>query len=238
MRRKLKQERVERIRITSLIQVAEHLRRKAARWAKDHLDILEKADPIIPPELNDRAGDSWRPLLAIADLSGGSWPDDARKAALSLSGLVHEESSVAMQLLSDIRTIFRGNDRLPSQTIVEELAKREDRPWPEWKNGKPISTNQLARQLSRFEIRPKKIRFGSNTAQGYELEQFSDAFIRYLDPQTGTSEQCTDGGGFAETLKPNMMMNVPDVENHNSRENKDVPDVPTSGSLLDDRQII
>jgi len=35
--------------------------------------------------LNDRAGDIWEPLLALADLAGGDWPGKARQAAVALN---------------------------------------------------------------------------------------------------------------------------------------------------------
>jgi hypothetical protein len=47
------------------------LRSQAARWAADNFDKLADPDPKMP-DLNDRAADNWRPLLAIADLAGGS----------------------------------------------------------------------------------------------------------------------------------------------------------------------
>jgi hypothetical protein len=47
------------------------LRSQAARWAADNFDKLADPDPTMP-DLNDRAADNWRPLLAIADLAGGT----------------------------------------------------------------------------------------------------------------------------------------------------------------------
>ena len=46
---------------------------------------LEAALPEIPDDLNDRAQDNWEPLLAIADLAAGDWPNTARPAAKALS---------------------------------------------------------------------------------------------------------------------------------------------------------
>ncbi len=60
-------------------------------------------------ELNDRARDAWEPLIAIADIAGGHWPERARKAAVTLAG-VHEaeavDGDVRQTLLSDIRDLF------------------------------------------------------------------------------------------------------------------------------------
>jgi Protein of unknown function (DUF3631) len=46
------------------------LRSQAARWAADNFNKLADPDPKMP-DLNDC---NWRPLLAIADLVGGTWP--------------------------------------------------------------------------------------------------------------------------------------------------------------------
>ena len=58
----------------------------------------------------------------------------------------------------------------------------EDRPWPEFKRGQPLSSTQLARLLKPFGIRPKVVRIGAGTPRGYTLQAFLDAFARYLPP--------------------------------------------------------
>lgn len=86
--------------------------RNAARWAIDNVSALAGADPNVPPELNDRAADNWRPLLAIADALGGDWPERARMAALAMSGNGDGETTLTT-LLGDIKTIFdnKGAER-------------------------------------------------------------------------------------------------------------------------------
>src|SRR5262249_19350632 len=76
---------VERLRRRDCDEFAA-LRNRAARWAADNFGALRDPDPQIPRELNDRAADNWRPLLAIADIAGGTWPQDARRAALPALG--------------------------------------------------------------------------------------------------------------------------------------------------------
>ena len=56
----------------------------------------------------------------------------------------------------------------------------EGRPWAEWKAGKPLSANGLARLLAPFGIAPATIRTATGTPKGYQLTQFEDAFARYL----------------------------------------------------------
>src|ERR1700730_11909073 len=49
-------------------------------------------------------------LFAIADIAGGHWPDKAKQAALSLSGVENEEPSQNTLLLADIRDVFDATD--------------------------------------------------------------------------------------------------------------------------------
>lgn len=182
MQRKAPGEQVERFRHSKLNDLTP-LCRQAARWATDNLTALRDSDPKTPENLNDRAADNWRPLLAIADLAGDPWPTWAREAALRLSGeVVQEESHHGVTLIADIVTIFeaRKTDRLSTTDIITDLVKLEERPWSEWRHGKPITPRGVASLLKPFGIRPKVKRIGDETPSGYERKLFIDAFTRYF----------------------------------------------------------
>jgi hypothetical protein len=229
LRRRRPDEQVEELRLDRLESLAP-LRSRIARWAVDHHDQLRHADPDVPGELHDRARDNWRPLLAIADAVGGPWPERARAAARTVSGNADDGDAPAVLLLIDLHGLFteRDVDRLRSEEVVEVLSEMEDRPWPEWKRGQPITVRQLARLLRPFEIRPKKIRFGDTTAQGYELEDMVDAFSRYIprsDPEhPEQSSNDAENGAFPIRNNTNP---VPDRKSAGKRwGTTDVPDVP------------
>jgi hypothetical protein len=179
---------IERIRLDRLHQQIAPVASRVARWVADNITKFSALDPEVPPSLHDRAADNWRPLLALADVAGGTWPARARHAAERMHGRTRDDDSNAVKLLFDVREIFSrsGAQRLQSAQIVAELSKLEDRPWPEWKGGKPITPNQLSGLLRNFSVSSKKLRFGSDTARGYEREAFLDAFARYLPPLDGT----------------------------------------------------
>ena len=105
LRRKLPNERVERLRHADPGEF-ETLRRKCTRWARDTAHKLRASRPAIPETLNDRAADSWEPLLAIADLCGGRWPQLARETACAVSGADAETDSVRVELLRDLQAAF------------------------------------------------------------------------------------------------------------------------------------
>ena len=188
LQRRLMDESVEPFRFDR----AEHLDllgRRLARWALDNEARVRGAEPEMPEGVVNRAADNWRPLLAIADTAHAGWTERAR-AALRHSGAAVDEQSVRVLLLSDIRAIFveRELDRMTSADLVNSLVAIEGRPWAEWKAGKPITQNALARQLKHFrqsedlKIAPGSIRTGDGTPKGYHLAQFEDAFARYLSP--------------------------------------------------------
>lgn len=159
----------------------EHLRRKARRWVQDHIEELRNADPSVPEGFTNRLADNWRPLLAIADLVGGDWPQRARDAARMLVAAKADESHATL-LLEDLRRLFsaRRADRLSSADIVAALGDMEDRPWPEYSHGRPITKRGLASILSRFKVGPKTVRFSTDTVKGYLLEDLEETFRRFL----------------------------------------------------------
>lgn len=144
---------------------------------------------------NDRVVDNWMSLFTIADLAGSDWRDKADKAFTLLNATPNDEAPSVM-LLEDIRDIFSNCTckAMRSKDLVEELNALEDRPWCEWKHGKPMTAISLARLLKPFGIHPSSHRYpGSvSTAKGYMESDFKDAFKRYLPlpaNQTGTLEQ-------------------------------------------------
>ena len=201
MRRKTAGESVERLRFERISDEMEPIRRKVARWVQDNHMTIALSDPVGPDSLDDRAQDNWRPLLSIAAAAGGRWPELARQSAIKLSGRRAEvDESARTMLLVDIQAIFNchGVDRIASDEIVADLVEREDRPWPEWKKGKPITTTQIARLLKPFDIKPKVLRLPSKQARGYELEDFNDAFSRYLPSPTVPPSQANKDRGQSD----------------------------------------
>jgi len=161
------------------------LRRRAARWAKDNFDKLADPDPNIPNNLNDRAADNWRPLLAIADLAGVNWPRRAREAACVLSGDGHDTSAINVDLLVDIQTAFGESDVITSADLTTALVADLERPWATWgKGAKPLTQNQLARLLKPFNIISETVHpIGKPHAKGYKRTHFEEAWAAYCPGQ-------------------------------------------------------
>jgi putative DNA primase/helicase len=164
------------------------LRSQAARWAADNFDKLVESDPKMP-DLNDRAADNWRPLLAIADLAGGEWPQEARWAACLLSGQ-EQDGAIGVELLRDIRSAFGDADVIRSSDLVAKLTADPERPWAQWKHGRPLTQKQLAALLAPFHIISLTVHPpGLPDGKGYRRIDFKEAWAAYCPGQTTPSQQ-------------------------------------------------
>lgn len=164
-------------------QVAKFRHRIAAEQAK-HL-VLDWStmivDPIadVPDELQDRAADSWEPLLAVADAAGGPWPMMARLAAVALGSDEDAPASVGMRLLTEIKMVFDQDDHLTTAELLRRLHDLEDAPWGEW-YGAPLSGRGLAKLLAPYRVAPIKRRVHGEQSRGYFRSDFMDAWSRYV----------------------------------------------------------
>lgn len=153
------------------------LREALAEWIGQHLDELRDAEPETP--LEDRAADLWEPLLAVADLAGGTWPARARSAAVAMTREAAEgdsESSEGMELLRDASSILTmiKSDFIPTKVLLEHLRNIEDSRWLE----DNLTGRRLSMLLAPYGIVPRS----NGSVRGYPRARFNDAFERYLSP--------------------------------------------------------
>ncbi|MNQ88020.1 hypothetical protein D3C85_1032690 [compost metagenome] len=203
LRRKLAGERTVKIRHADASVFAEQVS-KLARFAIDNREAVRTARPPEVEGLNDRANDCWEPLLAVAEVAGGDWLRIARSAAVSLHGLEEDAPSTGAELLASIRQAFdaRRTDRLSTADLLETLAEDDEAPWAAWNRGKPMTPHQLSKRLAEFGIKSNTLRINMRTPKGYRLEQFTEAFERYLsaDPPatTATTPQPRNYGSYKD----------------------------------------
>lgn len=182
LRRKLPNESVDRLRHAEP-ELFNTLAAKLARFADDYQHSVRVARPHLPEALNDRAQDNWEPLLAIADVAGGNWPQLARSAALKLSGSESDAMSIGVELLADIQEIFdtKKIDRIFIADLIATLCDDDEKPWATYNRGKPISPRQVSTRLHGYGILSKSIRIGYDNKKGFHKDQFQESFNRYLN---------------------------------------------------------
>ncbi|WP_354172304.1 MULTISPECIES: DUF3631 domain-containing protein [unclassified Bradyrhizobium] len=197
MRRRAPNEHVEAFRHRTHAPVGRNLFLRLEDWAAASAGHAEAARPEMPSGIEDRTADLWEPLLAVADLAGGEWPELARKAAVALVAAATTDTppSLNIRLLSDLRTIFAAADAaiqmtvpkgLPTKAILEALHALEAAPWSHLKE--PFNDHSLASRLHGYGIKSDKLRpHGANQCKGYLLADLEDAWRRYLPPPVSLS---------------------------------------------------
>jgi Protein of unknown function (DUF3631) len=161
-----------------------------AGWLHPHLAVLEKAEPPMP--LEDRAADTWEPLIAVADLAAADWPELARHAAVALTADRDEAASISdrIRLLADCRAAFGAADALPTVTLITRLRADPEAPWCDH-GPAGITPMRLGTMLREYDIRSATIRFGEpiGQAKGYYRADFTDAWARYCPEPAGEPYQ-------------------------------------------------
>ena len=150
------------------------------QWASDHLDEIATARPDLPPQIRDRAAECWEPLLRIAEVAGGEWPELARRACVAMASQVRSEPSDGMALLADIKAVWHQQgdaDRLETRTLLQLLSGLED---PLYVGRRLHDGRELAALLKPYEVEPVKYRVGNATHRGYLKEDFEVAWARYV----------------------------------------------------------
>ncbi|MDP9417227.1 MAG: DUF3631 domain-containing protein [Actinomycetota bacterium] len=184
MRRRRADEQVSQFRTRRDGPILADLQDRLTEWGAANVGKLQDAEPTMPVE--DRAADTWEPLVAVADHVGGTWPDRARRACLALtaeSDEADEDGSLNTRLLSDVRAIFTEQSAsfMASPDLVDALKRRPESPWDDF----DFNMRKLAYRLKDFGVKP-----GFNTAKtarGYRLDHLHDAFTRYLRPDPSSA---------------------------------------------------
>jgi len=147
----------------------------------EHSEAIARAEPRIPEGLANRAADIWEPLLALAELAGGQWPELARESALGLTARAQADNPIGTLLLDTYIVLHMAeSNRMFSRDLVQRLIGFGERPWGELSRGKEVTEVWLARQLSPYGIKPRTIRIGESVAKGYVQEEHMEAFRRYI----------------------------------------------------------
>jgi putative DNA primase/helicase len=200
--RKTKNDKISRLRHRRVKPEADELRKRAAEWTKQQVEALKDADPDMPESLNDRQQDHCEVLCAIADLLGKEWAKKVRDALVEMCGSVDaEDTSPRVQMLADIACIFGRRlteaqaikdphdqeqamkrwDKIASADLMKELLAVETSNWSEYRKGKPITQNTVAKLLKPYRIYPGTKRIDEDrTLKGYQLNDFEDAWHRFL----------------------------------------------------------
>lgn len=185
------------------------LRDRLADWADTVRDTCTNAWPEMPPGIQDRDGDVWEPLFAVADAAGRNWPELARVAAVALVAASKAATpSLGIQLLADLRAVFAGQAEVSTENILRDLHAIETSPWGDLR-GKALDARGLAYRLRKYGVKPKTIRVGDKTPKGYTAVDLHDAWSRYLGPPANESATSATSATSTAGTAENSALDLP-----------------------------
>ena len=172
----------------------EDLRRKISRLANDIRSSVQLFKSTAD-WLNNRAGDNWEPLFAIATAAGSEWLKATEAAALTMSRKAAQDSkSFGHYLLERLGDIFaKRREELKDQKfeleagekfffmtkdLLPELNADEEAPWREHKD-QVLTAHKLAKELKEYDIMPDQVKEGPERGRGYWSDQIEAAVEKY-----------------------------------------------------------
>ncbi|MEJ8643286.1 DUF3631 domain-containing protein [Streptomyces sp. NBC_00239] len=192
MRRRLDGEEVAPWRNGRDDLVVQELRERLAAWLGGLHEEARALEPKLPVE--DRAADTWEPLISVADLAGGKWPRISRVACKVMTDYESGrdgDGGLKIRILTDIRRIFAGEGNpsaLRTGRLLELLNADPEAPWSEH-SPRGLTPRGLQILLDDYGIRSANRRFpDGNQAKGFAPTQFADAWSRYCPPDKPTAE--------------------------------------------------
>ncbi|MEU1493677.1 DUF3631 domain-containing protein [Streptomyces sp. NPDC005776] len=183
MRRRAEGEKVKPFRSRRDIPALHELRDRIHTWARPLLEDAASQEPGMPVE--DRAADTWEPLVTVADLAGGRWPRLARVACARMVAAevaAEEDHPSGARILADIRRVFvaqREADSLSTEDLLHYLNADAEAPWGE-RGRYGLTSRELSGMLRDYGIRPGNVRMADRSQRkGYTRNKFLDAWRRY-----------------------------------------------------------
>jgi len=164
------------------------LRDRLVGWLTPLLEAAARMAPPMP--VDDRAADTWEPLVIVADLAGGDWPHLARTACTAMTAHEagqDEEGGLKSRILADIRAAFAevgDPTALPTEHLLMLLHRAPEGPWTEYGTS-GLTPRGLQLLLKDYGIGSANIRFADgNQRKGFARNQFLDAWTRYCPEPT------------------------------------------------------
>jgi len=168
------------------------LRQSLSSWGRSVSHVVSGMVVETPESVTNRRAQLWRPLLRVAALAGGDWPEKAIAACAELeSGISLAEPvlTAEQRIMGDVLTVANGETVLPTNILLSRLVALPGAPW-KFVFPEPTSTGaarELAELMSVHGLFPTDIRYyvdgvGRLPYKGYNLTGHQDCRLCPDDP--------------------------------------------------------
>lgn len=148
------------------------------RWISRNTGQIITDWPDMPKGIEGRAREISEPLLMVANVAGGHWPETAAQAVRELmlgENELEPELPLTARLLMDLRTVFGDAKQLSTVTIVNRLYDLEGAPWLELWPHAGTAPMELSALLTPLGVGPVKLwdQREKRSLQGYKAPMLS-----------------------------------------------------------------
>lgn len=168
--------------------------RQIDRWMADNESRIRAELTKLSDGRDNRVGDKWAAMLAIALVAGGDWPRRARKAMRLIERPDDDTMEAHELVLQAMQRYFRehGGNYALSKDIVAWMNADPEAPWSSYgKRGEPFSIYNLRDNMTKFRV------FTTHVApetrwRGYRLADLQAIFESYPlpDDEADDIEDC------------------------------------------------
>lgn len=169
---------------------------RLSTWAEQHRDAVRAATGDLPAECVGRARERWKPLMKVAQVIGGDWPQRTAQAAIAdVQEAEHEKEDGMRQqrpelvLLTDLHDLWDTDAPfMPSRTLVLALMRHNPEMWGAGSTyGRELTTQRMGRMLSNgFKLYAAK---NAHDQRGYHRATFETVWRRMgITPQNEPSK--------------------------------------------------
>lgn len=156
--------------------LADALRAELSEWVGRNTSRIIESMPDMPEGISDRAAELAEPLIMLATIAGGHWPETARNAVREILLGQNDEPDplpLSSRLLLDIRTVFGDASQMGTVDLVEALYALPGSPWAKvWPS--PVSApRDMAGMLEPLNVTPTRIRVDGAQVRGYLRSAFT-----------------------------------------------------------------
>lgn len=193
LRRKTNDEPVTPYRSRVVKPKAEKISKMLEKWAKCKMEEVKKVYDLLESFSieNDRMAELLLPLQAVLTVGGKEFLPELELYARKLEQAEAESNNqtLGITLLNACREIFgKKKNFLPTAAVLGSLVHRNEESWYRLNSGSAITAEKLANLLRPYGVKPdrkqQKINGKPKTERGYYRDQFTEAWLRYLPPES------------------------------------------------------
>lgn len=172
------------------VRLAE-LRKKINSWFSANATRIQAELRMLSDGRDNRVGDKWAAMLAVARVAGGDWEQKARKAMLLIERSDDDSMDTHELVLNAVQRYFREHDGsyALSEKIVAWMNADPEAPWSSFgKRGEPFSVYNLRDSLAKFQVRATNVE-PVTRRRGYRRADLQPIFDRYPLPDDELGEE-------------------------------------------------